>query len=194
MGVDAGLGVGVGVGVLDDRPEVHVTELPSALRTHCMVEPVLVSVPAPGGAGLSALPAGGTGTTDRTGGADEFPGLTVTVLVDAAVVEVEPVFTICRSCWLADCLTACTCAWREESSPRIWEIWYIPSTSSAARSRTGPASTAGTAGAAAEEEVASGRLDDESDGNSQGTRPTARASATRAATSRAGTRPAPTAS
>ena len=109
------VGVGVGVGVLDDRPEVHVTELPSALRTHCMVEPVLVSVPAPGGAGLSALPAGGTGTTDRTGGADEFPDLTVTVLAGAAVVEVEPVFTICRSCWLADCLTACTCAWREEA-------------------------------------------------------------------------------
>ena len=71
VGVDAGLGVGVGVGVLEDRPEVHVTELPSALRTHCMVEPVLVSVPAPGGAGLSALRPGGLGTTDRTGGADE---------------------------------------------------------------------------------------------------------------------------
>jgi hypothetical protein len=108
VGVDDGLGVGVGVGAFDDRPEVHVTELPSALRTHFMVEPVLVSVPAPGGAGLSALPAGGTGTTDRTGGADELPDVTATVLVVPDVVEVEPDLTICRSCWLADCLTACT--------------------------------------------------------------------------------------
>jgi len=46
-----GLVVGLGVGLFDVGvvPEVHVTEFPSAVRTHCICDPVLEAPVAPAG-------------------------------------------------------------------------------------------------------------------------------------------------